>query len=351
MTSDFLRFAHALADESRALLRRRFRSGLRVDAKADASPVTAADREVEALLRERIRAAFPDHGILGEEHGGEDLDAEHVWVLDPIDGTRSFATGRPLFGTLIGLVQRGSPVLGLIDSPVTGERWSAADGCGAELDGRPVRVRAARPLHEAALYASPPHVFAGLAEGLDAEGDGQPEVREDGCVERVERDQIDLVAHAECSEPGVEHPASRVLADGVDRRIEQVRAAGERVRVATRAVQALDDEDPLACLREERSRRETAKAAADDDAVREGADPPCLSGVRDPEPDADRQRLGAAETGHRVRQLVRHVVPRAGDAEPADEVDETAPVRSDLLHPLVRRRGRDQPDKGQRSCA
>lgn len=167
MTSDLLAFARSLADESRALLRRRYRSGVRVDLKADASPVTDADREVETALAARIRARHPDHGILGEEHGAHAAGAEHVWVLDPIDGTRSFATGRPLFGTLIALVRRGRPILGVIDSPITGERWSAADGLGVELDGAPIRVRERRPLREAALYASAPHRFEALATGFE----------------------------------------------------------------------------------------------------------------------------------------------------------------------------------------
>lgn len=168
MTADLLAFACSLADESRSILRRRFRSGVDLDIKADASPVTAADREVEAALRARIRDAFPAHGILGEEEAPEAPDAEHVWVLDPIDGTRSFVTGRPLFGTLIGLVRRGRPVLGVIDAPITGERWCGVEGLGARLDGAPIRVRERRTLAHAALYASPPHHFGGAhAEGFE----------------------------------------------------------------------------------------------------------------------------------------------------------------------------------------
>lgn len=90
--------------------------------------MTQADRDAEAAIRDFLAARFPDHGVIGEEHGEHRPDAEWVWVLDPIDGTRAFVTGRPLFGSLIGLLRRGVPVLGIIDQPVTGERWVGVAG-------------------------------------------------------------------------------------------------------------------------------------------------------------------------------------------------------------------------------
>jgi myo-inositol-1(or 4)-monophosphatase len=100
--------------------------------KADASPVTRADREAEQAIRTVIRRHFPEHDILGEEFGGaaqEDWQARpNCWVIDPLDGTRAFITGRPMFGTLIALLQNGVPVLGLIDQPVTRERWVGLSG-------------------------------------------------------------------------------------------------------------------------------------------------------------------------------------------------------------------------------
>jgi len=149
-------FAHELADRARAIARRRFRSAVAVEAKADGTPVTPVDREIEEVLRERIRRRFPDHGVLGEELGSEALDAEHVWVLDPIDGTKAFVSGKPLFGTLIGLVRAGAPVLGVIEAPATRERWFGQDGVGAFLDGEPVRVRAGRGLRGAVLCLGRP---------------------------------------------------------------------------------------------------------------------------------------------------------------------------------------------------
>ncbi len=124
----FIAAAEAAAEAAGAVIRPLFRSPLLVEAKGDASPVTEADRGAERAMREVLGARFPGHGIWGEEYGPDRVEAEYVWVLDPIDGTRAFVTGRPLFGTLIGLLHRGVPVLGLIDQPGIGERWIAAKG-------------------------------------------------------------------------------------------------------------------------------------------------------------------------------------------------------------------------------
>lgn len=131
----FITAAEDFADAAGAVIRPLFRSALLVEAKGDASPVTKADRDAEEAIRALIAQRFPDHGVIGEEHGSHRPDAEWVWVLDPIDGTRAFVTGRPLFGSLIGLLHRGAPVLGIIDQPVTGERWVG-------VNGRPTRFRA-----------------------------------------------------------------------------------------------------------------------------------------------------------------------------------------------------------------
>lgn len=119
-----------------------------VDHKADATPVTAADRGAEALMRTVINARFPEHGILGEEYGGERTDADWVWVLDPIDGTKSFVAGVPLWGTLIALLHEGQPVLGGIHQPLLGELM-IGDGEVTTLNDRPVRVRPTRDLSDA----------------------------------------------------------------------------------------------------------------------------------------------------------------------------------------------------------
>jgi len=131
------------------------RPGLEVDLKADRSPVTEADLGAEQLMRGMIRAKFPDHGIIGEEFGFERADSEFVWVLDPIDGTKSFASAVPLFGTLIALLHQGQPVLGCINQPVLGQ-FLIGDNHTATLNGRPARTRADRPIEEATLLASEP---------------------------------------------------------------------------------------------------------------------------------------------------------------------------------------------------
>jgi histidinol phosphatase-like enzyme (inositol monophosphatase family) len=123
------------------------RSDVEVELKADGSPVTAADRGAEELMRGLIRAKFPGHGVIGEEFGSERADAEFVWVLDPIDGTKSFAAAVPLFGTLIELLHQGQPVLGQL---LVGDNHSAS------LNGRPARTRACGRIEDATLLTSDP---------------------------------------------------------------------------------------------------------------------------------------------------------------------------------------------------
>jgi inositol-phosphate phosphatase / L-galactose 1-phosphate phosphatase / histidinol-phosphatase len=155
----YLDFALRLADAAGAAVRKYYRTSLTIESKADTSPVTVADREAEQVLRAMIRAAFPDHGIEGEEFPGERLDAEFVWHLDPIDGTKSFVVGRPLFGTLIALTRAGRPVLGVIDQCILGERWVGVAGQGSSWNGQPIRVRACAALEQAVLSLTSPQMF------------------------------------------------------------------------------------------------------------------------------------------------------------------------------------------------
>jgi inositol-phosphate phosphatase/L-galactose 1-phosphate phosphatase/histidinol-phosphatase len=165
-TPELLALAHALADAAAAVTTRYFRArSLPVDAKSDASPVTAADREAEAAMRALLAERAPAHAVFGEEAGfSGSADAEYMWVLDPIDGTKSFITGKPVFGTLVALLHRGAPVLGLLDQPVTRERWAGAAGAATTLNGAPVAVRPCADLADAYLYATTPHMFAGATE-------------------------------------------------------------------------------------------------------------------------------------------------------------------------------------------
>ena len=166
--TSFIRLATELAELSGEIIRRYFRTPLAVETKADTSPVTAADREVEAAMRERIETAYPDHGVIGEEFGTYRADAEYVWVLDPIDGTKSFISGKPLFGTLIGLVHEGAPILGVIDHPALGERWIGARGVVTSFNGAPAKARPCPGLGEAILFATSPQMFEGAnADAFD----------------------------------------------------------------------------------------------------------------------------------------------------------------------------------------
>lgn len=158
---EWIDLAHRLADLARPIARQYFRTKLDIVSKADDSPVTIADRSIEAAMREEIEKAFPDHGILGEEHGSVRLDAEAVWVLDPIDGTKAFVSGVPTFGTLIACCVGGRPILGIIDQPIQEERWVGAAGRATQLNGTDVRTADIVELSDAILYATGPEMFEG----------------------------------------------------------------------------------------------------------------------------------------------------------------------------------------------
>ena len=157
----FLALAEKLADAAGPIVMESFRRGAAAETKADMSPVTAADREAEAAMRGLIEAACPGHGIVGEELGTLNPEAEFVWVLDPIDGTQSYVTGKPLFGTLIALARDGAPVLGVMDNPALGERWIGCEGRPTIFNGEAISVRPCAELDQAWLYATSPHMFEG----------------------------------------------------------------------------------------------------------------------------------------------------------------------------------------------
>jgi inositol-phosphate phosphatase/L-galactose 1-phosphate phosphatase/histidinol-phosphatase len=159
--ADFVSLAHALADAARPISSKYFRTPVSVDDKSDATPVTIADREAEAAMRAILSQEVPQHGVYGEEHGVERADAEYVWVLDPIDGTRAFITGLPIWGTLIALLHRGKPVLGVIDQPILQERWLGIAGEQTTLNGRPAHVRPCPALDRAYMYSTTPLMFSG----------------------------------------------------------------------------------------------------------------------------------------------------------------------------------------------
>lgn len=159
---DFSAFIGRLATASGETILPFFRTSLSVDdksIKADFDPVTEADRAAEAVMRRLIKANFPQHGIVGEEFGNERENAEYVWVLDPIDGTKSFIGGFPIWGTLIGLLHQGSPVFGMMHQPFIGERFSGDNG-SATYSGpsgeRRLAVRHCASISEATTYTTSP---------------------------------------------------------------------------------------------------------------------------------------------------------------------------------------------------
>ncbi len=156
---EFIALAGKLADASGAIIRQYFRTPVPVETKSDDSPVTVADREAEAALRACIEDAYPDHGIFGEEYGFVRTEAEYTWVLDPIDGTKAFISGMPIFGTLIALMRNGKPILGIIDQPISGERWLGAAGRPSTLNGAPIATRKDSTLGTATHYTTHPDMF------------------------------------------------------------------------------------------------------------------------------------------------------------------------------------------------
>lgn len=133
---------------------RYFRNPLEVDFKSDESPVTQADKAVESAVRAYLREHLPDHGVFGEEYGVEGKDRQHMWVVDPIDGTRSFLSGHPLYGFLLAHLVDGAPHLGVIGVPVLGEVLIGIKGQGATLNGKPITVSKQTRLNAAIIYVN-----------------------------------------------------------------------------------------------------------------------------------------------------------------------------------------------------
>ncbi len=152
--------AHRLADVAGETIRPFFRADFGLEDKADQSPVTEADRTAEAAIRSILETEHPDDGIIGEEFGTVRENAARQWVIDPIDGTTSFIAGRPIFGTLVALLQDGWPVIGVIDQPIARERWLGALGRPTTFNGAPSRTRCCRALDTATLATTSPHCFS-----------------------------------------------------------------------------------------------------------------------------------------------------------------------------------------------
>ncbi|HEU4960680.1 MAG TPA: histidinol-phosphatase [Sphingomonas sp.] len=159
VTQADIAFAARLADAAGAAIRPYFRAEHGLETKADQSPVTLADRAAERAMRDLIAEAYPDDAIVGEEFGAAEGTSGRTWVLDPIDGTRAFIAGRPIFGTLIALLIEDWPMLGVIDQPVLGERWLGVIGQQTLFNGTPAHTRRCPALAGASVATTSPHLF------------------------------------------------------------------------------------------------------------------------------------------------------------------------------------------------
>jgi histidinol phosphatase-like enzyme (inositol monophosphatase family) len=159
LTASLLLFIHRLADTSGEIIRRYFRADLAIDYKNPDQPVTRADRETEKALREIIARERPEDGFFGEETGAAESRNGYTWTIDPIDGTKAFACGKPIFGTLIALLQNDTPILGLIDQPILRERWLGVAGERSTMNGAAIHTSKVTALASARLGTTGPRLF------------------------------------------------------------------------------------------------------------------------------------------------------------------------------------------------
>jgi inositol-phosphate phosphatase/L-galactose 1-phosphate phosphatase/histidinol-phosphatase len=160
----FAAFAEALAEQSCRMMLAAINQRTSFATKSDESPVTEVDRSIEKTLRHSIAQAYPDHGILGEEFEPLGLDRDWIWVLDPIDGTKSYITGMPVYSSLIALTYRGIPIIGVMEFPATRERWVGIEGVGTSLNGRQVSTRPATDLKRCLLATGNPEAYTSEEE-------------------------------------------------------------------------------------------------------------------------------------------------------------------------------------------
>tara|TARA_B100001029_G_C15006821_1_gene421660 strand:+ start:303 stop:1079 length:777 start_codon:yes stop_codon:yes gene_type:complete len=151
---EYLNFANLLADESENIIFNYFRKKIDIKNKEDNSPVTIADQKVELRIRELINSKFPSHGILGEEYESFKIDSEFVWVIDPIDGTRSFIAGHKDFGTLIALLYNNKPVIGIINCPAHKERWIGVENQQTTLNNKLISTSSIKNIEESYMFTS-----------------------------------------------------------------------------------------------------------------------------------------------------------------------------------------------------
>lgn len=159
MHNQLFNFANYLADEAAKISRAYFRNLATIESKENLTPVTIADREIELRLRQLIKDAYPEHAIIGEEFANQDSNSQYCWVLDPIDGTVAFSTGKPTFTTLVALLKNDVPLLSIIDQPIIAERFSALSGDVAHLNNVKIATSQTLQLKDVRLNATTPYMF------------------------------------------------------------------------------------------------------------------------------------------------------------------------------------------------
>ena len=156
-----IKLANKCADASGKIIKKYFRKKIKINLKKDNTPFTKADIEAEKIIRELILKQEPNCGFVGEETGTINMNREYCWVVDPLDGTKSFITGKPSFGTLIGLLKNNKPVLGILNQPILNERWVGIAGVETKYNNKKVRVRKCKSIKGAKMYATSPMMFQG----------------------------------------------------------------------------------------------------------------------------------------------------------------------------------------------
>ena len=156
-----IKLANKCADASGKIIKKYFRKKIKINLKKDNTPFTKADIEAEKIIRELILKQEPNCGFVGEETGTVNMNREYCWVVDPLDGTKSFITGKPSFGTLIGLLKNNKPVLGILNQPILNERWVGIAGVETKYNNKKVRVRKCKSIKGAKMYATSPMMFQG----------------------------------------------------------------------------------------------------------------------------------------------------------------------------------------------
>jgi histidinol phosphatase-like enzyme (inositol monophosphatase family) len=159
VNKELIDFANHLADLSQAIAVKYFRKNHQESTKEDDSPVTIADREIEKKLRDEIEKKYPNHSIIGEEYGIKKTNSDYCWILDPIDGTSSFIIGRPIFGTLIALSLQNQPILGIMNQPISGERWLGVKNSGAWFNNQKIKTRNCTSISDAVMCSSSSFYF------------------------------------------------------------------------------------------------------------------------------------------------------------------------------------------------